>query len=146
MVRDNVSLQSQVFLLMFPHLPGPQQGHSNSQRRCRGNAGQLRPGLLAHEVLHRTLERLQKRGLGIRQQQAGPAEGLVPAGDGRGHRLRSPYLNRCVKMVFVKTLKFGHCERRIISLPRLNLAGLLVWCVPSLARLESTACFALCPL
>lgn len=110
-------------------LPGPQQGHSNSQRRCRGNAGQLRPGLLAHEVLHRTFERLQKCGLGVRQQQEGPAEGHVPAGHGRGHRLCPPYLNRCVKMVFVKTLKLGHNERTISHLPLLNLTGMLVWCV-----------------
>lgn len=52
----------------------------------------------------------------------------------------------CVKMVFVKTLKFDHSKRRSSPLPWLILAALLVWCVPSLAWLESTVCLALCPL
>lgn len=61
-------------------------------------------------------------------------------------------------MVFVKALKLGHSERTISHLPLLNLTGLLVWRVPSLAEmadrvfflrnygLESTICLALCPI
>lgn len=61
-------------------------------------------------------------------------------------------------MVFVKALKVGHSERTSSHLPLLNLTGLLVWRVPSLAEmadrvfflrnygLESTICLALCPI
>lgn len=54
---------------------GFKQGNSSSQRGCGGNAGQLWPGVLPHEVLHGPYERLQERGPGVCKQQAGQNQG-----------------------------------------------------------------------
>lgn len=43
-----------------------------------------------------------------------------------------------VCMVFAKTIKVGHTERTISHLPLLNLSGLLVWHLLSLAWRDST--------
>lgn len=104
-----------VMCCLLKSSPGPQQGHSHSQRGCSGNAGQLRPGLLPDEVLHGAHERLQECGLGVRQQQAGPEEGRVLHGDGRDHRVCAAHLDRCVSKGFVCLCAWEH----MVSLNRI---------------------------
>lgn len=69
------------------HLTGSEPRHRYSKGGPRGDVGQLWSGLLPDEVLHGPHERLQERGAGPHQQQAGPAQGRALHGGGRNHRV-----------------------------------------------------------
>ncbi|KAL0200906.1 hypothetical protein M9458_004093, partial [Cirrhinus mrigala] len=67
------------------------QGYCDSQRGCGGNAGQLRSGLLPHEVLHWPYERFQECGAGVCEQQTGQDQGSPLYGGRRNRGYHFPH-------------------------------------------------------